>query len=84
LKLCYWARKFYRYLSDRQIDRIFDIIKSSSIDKALLSMDDLSFDWHGEIIMRVLKQQTWSQAINAVLEVPLQIGAGRGRTKIGQ
>jgi flavin-dependent dehydrogenase len=75
LRLCYWARKFYRRLSDRQIDRIFDIIISNEIDKALLDMDDLSFDWHGEILLRVLKQQTWLKAINAVLKVPFRIGA---------
>jgi len=48
LRIEYWARKFYEHLSDRQIDRMFDIIKSNGIDEALLKAEDSSFDWHGE------------------------------------
>jgi len=73
LKICYYARKFYEHLSDRQIDRIFDIIKSNGIDKALLKADDLSFDWHGEVILRLLGHRVLSKAIE-VMKVPFRIG----------
>jgi len=46
LKISYWARRFYEHLSDKQIDRLLDIITSNGIDDALLKADDFSFDWH--------------------------------------
>ena len=54
LKMGYWARRFYEHLSNRQIDTIFDIIESNGIIDALLKADDLSFDWHGEAMVRLL------------------------------
>ncbi len=73
LKIGYYARKFYEHLSDSQIDRIFDIIKSSGIDEALLKADDLSFDWHGEVILRLLGHRVLSKAIE-VMKIPFRIG----------
>ena len=73
LKVGYWGRKFYELLSDKQVDRIFDIIKSNGIDEALLKADDLSFDWHGEVILRLLGHRVLSKAIE-VMKVPFRIG----------
>ncbi len=73
LRICYYARKFFEHLSDKQIDRIFDIIKSSGIDEALLKADDLSFDWHGEVILRLLGHRVLSKAIE-MMKIPFRIG----------
>ncbi len=73
LKIGYWARKFYEHLSDRQVDRVFDIIKSKGLDDALLKTDDLSFDWHGEVILRLLGYQVLSKAIKA-MKIPFRFG----------
>ena len=73
LKIGYYARKFYEHLSDKQIDRIFDIIKSNGIDEALLKADDLSFDWHGEVILRLLGHRVLSKAIE-MMKMPFRIG----------
>ena len=73
LKVGYWARKFYEHLSDGQIDRIFDIIKSNGIDQALLKADDLSFDWHGEVVLRLLAHRALSKAIG-VVKAPFRTG----------
>ncbi len=73
LKIGYWARKFFEHLSDKQIDRTFDIIKSDGIDEDLLKADDLSFDWHGEVILRLLGQRVLSKAIK-VMKIPFRIG----------
>ncbi len=73
LKICYYARKFYEHLSDRQVDKVFDIIKSNGIDETLLKADDLSFDWHGEVILRLLGHRVLSKAIK-VMKVPFRIG----------
>ncbi len=66
LRTGYWARKLYERMTDAQIDRAFDIIKSSGIDDALLKAEDLSFDWHGEVILRLLGYQLLARAIGVV------------------
>ncbi len=73
LKTGYWARKFYEQLSDRQVDRIFDIIIANGIDEALLKADDLSFDWHGEVILRLLGHRLLAKAIE-VMKIPFRVG----------
>ncbi|MBI4186038.1 MAG: NAD(P)/FAD-dependent oxidoreductase [Chloroflexi bacterium] len=55
LTLGRWARKFYERLSDRQVDRLFDVIGHDGIAEALLKADDLSFDWHGAAALRLLR-----------------------------
>lgn len=75
LKIGYWARKLYERLSDSQIDRLFDIIKSHGIDDALLQAGDLSFDWHGGVVLRLLGHQVLAKAIDGV-KIPF---ARRGR-----
>ena len=69
------GQEVYEHLSDRQIDRIFDIIIENSIDKTLLKADELSFDWHGKAISKVLRQKTLTRALKA-MEIPLRIGLG--------
>jgi len=69
LKVGYWSRKFYEVLSDRQINRVFDIIKSNGIDEALLRANDLSFDWHGKVMLRLLGYRALSQVFG-VMRLP--------------
>ena len=76
LRIGYWARKFYERLSDQQIDRLFDIIKSNSIDEALLKADDLSFDWHSEAVLRLIGHRAVSKALG-VMKISFHLG-GRG------
>ena len=71
LRTGYWARKLYERLSNEQIDRIFEIVKASGIDEALLKAEDLSFDWHGKTIMRLLKYQMVAKTIGAV-KIPVR------------
>ncbi|MFC1919056.1 NAD(P)/FAD-dependent oxidoreductase [Chloroflexota bacterium] len=72
LRLGYWARKFYELLNDRQIDGIFDLIKSNGIDEALLKSEDLSFDWHSGVVLRLIGQQAFSKAARA-MKIPLPL-----------
>ena len=71
LKIDYWARKFYERLSNRQIDKLFDTIKSNGIDEALLKAEDLSFDWHGEVVLRLMRHKAMSKAIK-VMKIPFR------------
>ena len=73
LRIGYWARKFYERLSDRQIDRLFDIIKSNGIDEALLKADDLSFDWHRKVVLRLIKYLALSR-VTKTKKIPFHLG----------
>lgn len=73
LMIAYYARKFFEHLSDGQIDRIFDIISSSGIDKALLKANDLSFDWHGKAVLRLAGHKILSSALE-VMKIPFYVG----------
>jgi len=66
MKLGYWGRRFYELLSDRKIDRIFDIIKKNGIDESLLKADDLNFDWHGRVILRLIGYGALSSIVRSV------------------
>jgi flavin-dependent dehydrogenase len=71
LRTGYWARKLYERMSDAQVDRAFDIIESSGIGDALLKEKDVSFDWHGEVIIRLLGHQLLARAIG-VVKIPFR------------
>jgi digeranylgeranylglycerophospholipid reductase len=66
LRTGYWCRKLFERLSNRQIDRIFEMIKAGGIDEALLKAEDLSFDWHGRTIMSLLKYQVVAKTIGQI------------------
>lgn len=66
LKIGYWSRKLFERLSDRQIDRIFEIVKANGIDEALLKAKDLSFDWHSKIILRLMRYQMVSKVVDVI------------------
>lgn len=55
IRLGYWARRAYAKLSDRQIERIFNVLDSGGLAKALLNSPNLSFDWHRGLILAGLK-----------------------------
>jgi digeranylgeranylglycerophospholipid reductase len=66
LRTGYRFRRLYERLSNRQIDRLFDIVKRAGIDKALLKAEDLSFDWHSHLIMKLLKYQVVAKTIGQI------------------
>ncbi|MBM2825854.1 MAG: NAD(P)/FAD-dependent oxidoreductase [Dehalococcoidales bacterium] len=66
LKIGYLARRFYERLSDTQIEGIFDIVKSDGIADTLLKAEDLSFDWHGQVVLRLVGHRALSMAMAAM------------------
>jgi digeranylgeranylglycerophospholipid reductase len=61
LKLEYYARWLYERLSEKQINRVFEMVKNNSLDRTLLD-SEVSFDWHGETILKAMKDHPASQA----------------------
>jgi len=76
LKIGYWTRKLYERLNDGQVDKLFDIMQSNSIAEALLKEEKLSFDWHGEAILRVLAHSAISKALG-VMRLPFRLTKNR-------
>ncbi len=72
IRISHWGRKFFELLSDRQIERIFSLVESNGIDKALSEADDLSFDWHGKALLRLIAHRVLYGTIRAMkLPIPL-------------
>ncbi|MGQ9546743.1 MAG: geranylgeranyl reductase family protein [Dehalococcoidia bacterium] len=51
----HWVRWAYATLTDRQIEVIFSALQSDGLASALVNSSDFSFDWHGKLILAVLK-----------------------------
>jgi flavin-dependent dehydrogenase len=71
LTVGYWARRLFERLSERQINRIFEIVKSGNIDDAMLKARNLSFDWHSKTILRLVRYQMVARTMN-VLKLPFR------------
>jgi len=50
----YLGRKAYEMLNDRQVSRVFGLLESTGIIEELSRSEELSFDWHADVITRVM------------------------------
>ncbi|MBT9166064.1 MAG: Kynurenine 3-monooxygenase [Chloroflexi bacterium] len=55
LQIGYFARRLYNRLSDKRIEKIFNIIRDNNIHEVLLDSPHFSFDRHGGLILEGLK-----------------------------
>lgn len=55
LRIGRWARRSFEQLSDRQIDRVFQIVEARGLHRSLPEAEGFSFDWHGGLVLNVLK-----------------------------
>jgi len=60
IKISSRIQKIIERLNDRQLDKIFEIAGSDGLMDSLLKMNDLSFDWHGQAIKRLVRQKALS------------------------
>jgi digeranylgeranylglycerophospholipid reductase len=68
----YFARQIYRKLNNQQINALFSRAKSSGIVEALLK-EDIEFDWHGGLMLKILKAGILSQA-KRIFRMPMAKG----------
>jgi digeranylgeranylglycerophospholipid reductase len=54
LRIDRWARWAFERLSDRRMERLFNMVQDSRATESLLNAPDFSFDWHGRLILRAL------------------------------
>ncbi len=62
----YWGRKAYEMLNDRQVSRVFGLLESTGIIEELRRSEDLSFDWHADVIARVMGQKLLAKTFNSI------------------
>jgi digeranylgeranylglycerophospholipid reductase len=55
LRIGYWTRKIYERLSDSQMDRLFHALDSHNIVASLGESEELSFDWHSKVTLRMAR-----------------------------
>jgi len=58
LNIQYLSRRLYQRLSDENIGKIMDKLRSSQIVEKTLQDKNLSFDWHGTVLLNSLKKVT--------------------------
>jgi flavin-dependent dehydrogenase len=73
MRLGWLARQFYEHLGDHQIDNIFNIIQKSGLVEDMLKEEELTFDWHGKVILSMARRKLLAK-INQVSKMPLHIG----------
>ena len=56
LQTGYWVRRLYKKFSNRRIDYLFQLAKDRGIPKLVAEQQNFSFDWHRDLIFKVLKQ----------------------------
>lgn len=62
----HWARKVYEILSDRQLSRVFGLLESTGIIEELRKSKELGFDWHADVISRIMGQKLLAGTISAI------------------
>ncbi len=55
LSFGYIARRMYENLSDKQVDRLFEMIERSGLHEQVLRSADSSFDWHAGSLLKALR-----------------------------
>ena len=59
----YAARRFFGILKDGQIDSLMGTIAANGIRSDILNSKELSFDWHGGVIMQALNHPVLGSAL---------------------
>jgi digeranylgeranylglycerophospholipid reductase len=55
LQIGYWAHRLYKKLDNRQIELLHNFISSNGIPQFIAELDDFSFDWHSELILKAIR-----------------------------
>jgi digeranylgeranylglycerophospholipid reductase len=69
LRVEYMARKFYQRLNNQQIDSLFNRLKSANLVDYILKEKNISFDWHGDLLLMGLKMGLKSE-ISRLIKLP--------------
>lgn len=60
IRTSYMVRKLFEHLTDRQMDKIFEVVEDNGIVESYLKMEEVSFDRHAEIAKKLLREKALS------------------------
>ena len=66
LQIGHWARRLYERLGNWQIERLHSLASNNGIPKLIAETEDFSFDWHGALILGMLKHLAGSAPVQAL------------------
>jgi flavin-dependent dehydrogenase len=55
LRTEYFIRRCFEHMSDKQIEGLFARIKKDGIADSLLQAENVSFDWHGGLLLKAMR-----------------------------
>ncbi|MCI0441068.1 MAG: NAD(P)/FAD-dependent oxidoreductase, partial [Chloroflexi bacterium] len=57
LRVGYYARALFESLSEEQVERLLEVFMSSEVVQEMMNSRDFSFDWHGRVILRAIRNR---------------------------
>jgi geranylgeranyl reductase family protein len=66
LRVGYWARRVYEKVDDHRLDRLFGLMESSGLIDELRQAEELSFDWHADIVSWIFNHRLLIKAFRSM------------------
>ena len=66
LRIGYYARRLYEMLGDQQIEYLLKTVAVNGIHEELINTPELSFDWHGELILKAMRFKTLNRVVRSI------------------
>jgi digeranylgeranylglycerophospholipid reductase len=76
LKICYYARKYYEHLNDRQIAHMFDVAREHHLVDDMVQAKNFSADYHGEVVLKLIRHRLMSHGIDIIMS-PFRLGKSK-------
>ncbi len=54
LRIGYWLLRFYQRLSNRNIERLFQIMSRNGVPELIAGLETMPFDWHSTLMVKLL------------------------------
>lgn len=68
LRMGYLSRLLFERLGDEDIDALFDVVRTWSLDREVLDLQGFSFDWHGDILRHALRHRAVRRVVRSLLK----------------
>jgi digeranylgeranylglycerophospholipid reductase len=66
LRVATWARRIFERLDDHRLDQLFRLMQSSGLIDELSHSEELSFDWHADVVSRVFNHRLLMRAFRSM------------------
>ena len=81
LRVGYYARLLFETLNDKQLESLLEEFLSESVLNEVINAPDFSFDWHSNVILKVLRHTNMRKVIRSFGPAVAPFAARRLRTR---